>query len=114
MSEKINVDDCVFCGIINKTIQANIRYEDDEVIVFDNQLTWVLIMLLAVTKQHMTQHEMWSGDSITLIGAIASQIGSELCPNGFRLLSNFGDDSMQSQEHAHLHIVGGIQLSRYT
>ena len=34
-------------------------------------------------------------------------------PGGFRLTSNFGYDAMQSQEHGHLHILGGTFLGHY-
>ena len=37
----------------------------------------------------------------------------EHCPNGFRLLSNFGYEAMQSQEHAHVHVIGGTFLGEY-
>jgi diadenosine tetraphosphate (Ap4A) HIT family hydrolase len=36
-----------------------------------------------------------------------------MCPGGFRLLTNFGYDAMQSQEHGHLHILGGTFLGHY-
>ena len=38
---------------------------------------------------------------------------AQLCPGGFRLLTNFGYDAMQSQEHGHLHILGGTYLGHY-
>ena len=34
-------------------------------------------------------------------------------PNGFRILSNFGYDGLQSQSHGHLHVVGGTFLGHY-
>ena len=40
-------------------------------------------------------------------------MGQEHCPAGFRLLSNFGHDAMQSQEHGHIHILGGVFLGEY-
>ncbi len=33
--------------------------------------------------------------------------------NGFRILSNFGHDGMQSQSHGHLHVIGGANLGPY-
>jgi len=47
------------------------------------------------------------------VGEIAVQMGREHCPNGFRLLSNFGYEAMQSQEHAHVHVLGGTFLGEY-
>ena len=36
------------------------------------------------------------------------------CPNGFRIVSNFGYDGLQTQSHAHIHILGGAFLGHYT
>lgn len=102
---------CVFCNIVAGLEPANVIYEDDEVIVIQNILRWVPVMLLAMTKEHRTQMELWA--DIGKVGRIASQIGAQFCPRGFRLLSNFGYDGMQSQEHGHLHIVGGTHLGPY-
>jgi len=40
-------------------------------------------------------------------------MGEKHCPGGFRLVSNFGRDAMQSQEHAHVHVLGGTFLGEY-
>lgn len=103
---------CVFCNIVAGREPADVIYEDADYIVIRNILQWVPIMLLAMTKRHATQHELWT-NSIGDVGRIASAIGERFCPGGFRLLSNFGYDGMQSQDHGHLHIVGGTHLGPY-
>ena len=103
---------CVFCNIVAGTEPANVIYQDDDVIVIQNVLRWAPIMLLAMTKEHKTQAELWT-DGIGKVGAIAAQIGEQVCPGGFRLLSNFGYHAMQSQEHGHLLIVGGTHLGPF-
>jgi len=81
------------------------------VMVFRNRLRWVPVMLLAIPKAHMTQEELWR--DMGRVGRVAVEMGRKFCPNGFRLLSNFGFDAMQSQEHAHVHILGGTFLGEY-
>jgi histidine triad (HIT) family protein len=102
---------CVFCEIVAKREPADVLYEDDEVMVFRNRLRWVPVMLLAIPKAHMTQEELWR--DMGRVGRVAVEMGRKFCPNGFRLLSNFGFDAMQSQEHAHVHILGGTFLGEY-
>ena len=104
---------CIFCEIIAKRSSADIRYEDDDVIVFRNQLRWVPVMLLASPKQHMTQADLWEGELLGKLGRIASEVGREHCPGGYRLASNLGWDAKQSQEHAHIHVLGGTFLGDY-
>lgn len=103
---------CVFCEIIAGREPATVHYEDEEFIVFSNQLKWAPVMLLVVPKVHMTQGELWK-NGIGKAGAVAVEIGEKFCGNGFRLLSNFGHDAMQSQHHGHIHVIGGTFLGRY-
>ncbi len=102
---------CTFCQIVAHRAPADILYEDEEVMVFRNRLRWVPVMLLAVPKRHVTQEELWR--DMGRLGQVAVRLGQEHCPRGFRLLSNFGYDAMQSQEHGHLHILGGTFLGEY-
>ena len=104
---------CVFCQIVARDSQANIRYEDSALIVIDNILDWAPIMLLVIPKAHFTQEEMWGNEVITNVGKAAVDWGNKLCPDGFRILSNVRRDAMQSQEHGHVHVVGGRFLGRY-
>jgi histidine triad (HIT) family protein len=102
---------CVFCEIAAKREPADILLETENVIVFRNRLQWVPVMLLAVPKKHMTQAELWS--DMGEVGEAAVQAAQEHCPNGYRFISNSGYDGMQSQSHAHVHILGGQFLGEY-
>ena len=102
---------CTFCEIIAHREPAEILFEDDDVIVFRNRLRWVPVMLLSVPRKHLTQSDLWR--DMGRVGEVAVQVGKEHCPNGFRLLSNFGHEAMQSQEHAHVHVIGGTFLGEY-
>ena len=105
---------CTFCEIVAGRLPSRVRYEDDEIIVFDNQLDWAPVMLLVAPKRHLSQAELWScGPLLTKTGETALRLGERYCPNGFRILSNFGPDAMQTQPHGHLHVIGGTHLGLY-
>ena len=105
---------CTFCDIVARRIPARVRHEEDDILVFDNALDWVPTMLLLIPKKHLTQGELWqSGDLLGRIGALAVEMGNRFCPDGFRILSNFGHDALQSQDHGHIHVIGGKHLGRY-
>jgi histidine triad (HIT) family protein len=104
---------CVFCEIIAKREPARVVYEDDDVIVFWNVLNWVPVMLLAVPKEHTLQGDLWCSDTFAKVAKAAVEMGEQHCPRGFRILSNFGPDAMQSQPHGHVHIIGGTFLGEY-
>ncbi len=102
---------CTFCRIVARKEPAEILFEDDEVLVFRNRLRWVPVMLLVVPKQHVSQEEVWR--RMGRVGEVAVEMGLAHCPGGFRLLSNFGHDAMQSQPHGHVHVLGGTFLGEY-
>jgi histidine triad (HIT) family protein len=104
---------CVFCNIVSRESPATIRYEDGEVIVIDNLLRWVPVMLLVLPKRHVGQQELWTDGLLAKVGRVAVEVGDRFCPGGYRILSNFGRDGLQSQEHGHVHVLGGTHLGHY-
>ena len=104
---------CVFCEIIAGREPARVRYLDEDLIVIVNRLTWVPVMLLVMPKRHLSQMQMWSGGLMQKLGRVATTMGAMYAPNGFRILSNFGHDGLQSQSHGHLHVIGGTFLGEY-
>ncbi len=104
---------CIFCDIIEGRSPARVRYLDKDIIVIVNKLTWVPLMLLVMPKMHMQQSEMWSSGLMSRLGDVAVDVGWWLAPKGFRILSNFGSDGMQSQSHGHIHVIGGTHLGEY-
>ena len=104
---------CVFCEIIAGAEPAKIRYIDNDIIAIVNKLTWVPVMLLVMPKQHLTQIQLWTSGIMDRMGTTAVNLGAMYSPNGFRILSNFGYDGLQSQSHGHLHVIGGTYLGHY-
>ena len=104
---------CVFCEIVAHREPADVLYEDDEVMVFRNRLNWVPVMLLVVPKEHLLQGDLWSSPVMASVSKVAAEMGERHCRGGFRVLSNFGADAMQSQPHGHVHVIGGTYLGEY-
>ena len=101
----------MFCEIIAGNEPAEMLHETEDVVVFRNVLRWVPVMLLVVPRQHLTQSELWQ--DMAEVARIAAEMGRQHAPDGFRLVSNFGGMAMQSQEHAHVHVLGGTFLGHY-
>ena len=104
---------CVFCQIVAGRSPARVRYVDNDIIVIVNKLDWVPMMLLVMPKEHHSQIGMWDSGLLPRLGRLAVDMGAMYSPNGFRILSNFGRDGLQSQSHGHLHVVGGTFLGHY-
>ena len=105
---------CTFCELVEGNLPVREVYVDEHIFVFHNQLNWAPVMLLIIPKVHMTQEEVWNNEKLMgRIGLKAVELGNEYCPNGFRLLANFGSDALQSQCHGHVHMIGGTKLGLY-
>ena len=70
-------------------------------------------MLLGIPTTHLSQEELWQSPVLPKIGKALSELGAKMTPGGFRVLSNFGRDALQSQLHGHVHLIGGLDLGPY-
>jgi len=104
--------DCLFCKIINKEIPAQIIYEDDQVIAFNDISPQAPTHVLIIPRKHIsTLNDIEEGDS-ALVGhmvksaaTIAKQLG--FSENGYRTVFNCNQDGGQTVYHIHLHLLGG-------
>lgn len=104
---------CDFCSIVQDQIPRRVRYRESGLIVIHNVLTWAPVMLLVLPETHMTQEEFWTSTLFPRAANLAVRLGREDCPKGYRLIANIGSDALQTQAHAHIHVVGGKPLGPY-
>ena len=105
---------CTFCEIVAGRLPSRTVHEQADILVFRNRLDWFPVQLLIVPTRHLTQQELWaSGQLLARMGQVAVELGNDYCPNGYRLVSNFGDDALQTQQHGHIHVIGGAPLGLY-
>lgn len=104
--------DCVFCKIINKEIPSDVIYEDSDVIAFNDLDPQAPIHFLVIPKKHIqsiTTLDEADSQIISRIFASIKKLASEkgLDENGYRVVSNVGEDGGQSVPHLHFHVLGG-------
>ena len=105
---------CTFCEIVAGRLPSRKIHEEDDILVFRNRLNWFPVQIMLIPTQHTTQQELWqSGNLMARIGRLAVELGEEMCPDGYRIVSNFGQDALQTQFHAHIHLIGGADLGLY-
>ena len=110
------MEDCIFCKIINKEIPSDIVYEDDEIIAFKDIEPVAPVHILIVPKKHIPSvMELTDGEQL-LIGKIYSvaqklAIKFNVDKNGFRIVTNCGDNAGQTVKHIHFHLLGGKKLA---
>ena len=107
----------IFDKIIRKQIPASVVYDDDKCLAFKdiNPQAPVHVLLIPKVKGRMDMLSNSTPEDAALIGYCmqqAAQLGSKLCPKGFRLVINNGPDGCQSVYHLHIHILGGKYAAR--
>lgn len=107
--------DCLFCSIIKGDIPSNKVYEDEYCFAFMDINPQAPVHCLVVPKKHIESANAINAenaDCIANIFAIIPTIAQKLnLNNGYRVITNVGDDGCQSVKHIHFHILGGKKLS---
>lgn len=106
--------DCLFCKIIAGEIPSAKVYENDYVYAFRDIQPQAPVHVLIVPKEHISSiDEVTPANSDIVrhvaeaIPEVAKALGLE---NGYRVITNVGEDGCQSVRHLHFHLLGGAKL----
>lgn len=109
------MDNCIFCKIVKGDIPSTKVYEDEDMIIIKDLNPQAPVHLLLIPKEHYANIvEISDTQAQTLakclkkLSTLTDKLGLQ---NGFRLVSNKGEDGCQSVGHLHIHILGGGKLS---
>lgn len=107
--------DCVFCAIGSGAIGASKRYEDDDLLAFDDLHPKAPTHVLVVPRRHIPSVRELTDADAALVGrlvlaarAIAERVG--IAEGGYKLIVNCGRDGGQVIPHLHVHLLGGKPL----
>ena len=109
------MENCLFCKIIAGDIPSTKVYEDETVLAFRDIAPQAPTHILVIPKAHIGSVAEVSPENSNVVAhifevipAIAKAEGLE---NGYRVVSNCGDDAGQTVHHLHFHILGGKKLT---
>lgn len=107
--------DCLFCKIIKGEIPSTKVFENEYLYAFRDINPQAPVHILAVPKNHIESVDKINAENSVFIAKIFEAIPeiakSEDLGNGYRVVSNCGDNACQSVKHLHFHIIGGEKLS---
>ena len=107
--------DCLFCKIISGDIPSKKAYEDNTMLAFYDINPQAPVHILVIPKEHISGVDGITAENSAVVAKIFEKIpmiAKEAgITNGYRVISNCGDDACQSVHHLHFHILGGAQLS---
>jgi histidine triad (HIT) family protein len=107
--------DCLFCKIVNRELPADIVFEDDDLVAFNDISPQAPTHILIIPKAHFSTVNELTENEIDLPGklvlrarAIAGEKG--IAESGYRLIMNCNPEGGQTVYHVHMHLLGGRQL----
>ncbi len=106
---------CLFCKIVNKKLNTDIVYEDQDVLGFVDINPQAPIHVLFIPKKHIsTLNDLTEAETL-LAGKLiiaAQKYASEIsvAEKGYRLVMNCNENGGQTVYHIHCHFLAGRQL----
>lgn len=108
-------EDTIFDKILRKEIPADIVYEDEIVIAFNDIAPTAPVHVLVVPKEKvegfncLKDHDpIKTGKYMASVAKVAQELGLE--KDGYRVVFNFGKHGQQTVNYIHAHILGERQL----
>ena len=109
------MENCLFCKIIAGDLPSTKVYEDETVLAFRDIAPQAPTHILVIPKAHIGSVAEITGENSTVVAhifeVIAAIAKAEGLENGYRVVSNCGDDAGQTVHHLHFHILGGKKLA---
>ena len=101
----------IFKKIIDHEIPADIVYEDDQCLAFRDISTQAPTHILVIPKKEITAVDALTEEDQMLVGHIFLVIQKiakdEGLTDGFRVVTNNGQNACQTVPHLHFHLLGG-------
>ena len=108
------MEDCLFCKIASGEIPSKKLYEDEQVVAFYDINPQAKVHFLVVPKKHIVSAAALTEEDGALLGhifAVIAKLAAEQgLNNGYRVISNVGEDAGQTVKHLHFHVLGGEKL----
>ena len=102
----------VFLG--QRSGRGDVLFGDDQVVAFYDINPQAKVHFLVVPRKHISSAAALTeedgallGHIFTVIAKLAKEQGLE---NGYRIISNVGEDAGQTVKHLHFHVLGGEKL----
>ncbi|MBO5837004.1 MAG: histidine triad nucleotide-binding protein [Oscillospiraceae bacterium] len=109
------MENCLFCKIVAGEIPSNKVYEDELVLAFRDIAPQAPTHILVIPKAHIGSVAQITPENSGIVAhifqVIAKVAEAEGLQNGYRVVSNCGDDAGQTVHHLHFHILGGKKLA---
>ena len=103
---------CIFCKILRGEIPNKTILEDENFLAFEDINPQAKIHILIIPKIHIDSFDVMApkimGEMTSFIQKVASIV--DVKNDGYRLITNIGNNGGQEVKHIHFHLLGGEKL----
>lgn len=109
------MSETIFTKIINREIPAEIIYEDDKVLAFNDINPQAPVHFLVIPKKPIATINDIAEEDCTVVGhlyRVAAKVAAEkgFAEDGYRAVMNCNEHGGQTVYHIHLHVLAGKPL----
>lgn len=107
--------DCLFCGIVEGRIPADLVREDERTLAFRDINPQAPVHVLVIPRKHVQSLDASEPDHQALLGELLLRArdvarSEGVAEGGYRTVINTGDEGGQTVGHLHVHVIGGRSM----
>ena len=106
--------DCIFCKIADGSIPSKKIYEDEYMLAFHDIAPAAPVHVVMIPKEHIASVDDLNAENSAVVAHIFSKAGEIAkaagIENGYRVVTNCGEDGGQTVFLIHFHLMGGKKL----
>jgi len=103
---------CIFCQIIDGKIPNKTVLEDDNFLAFEDINPVAKVHVLIIPKAHIKSFNEITPEIMANMTIFIQKVAQELGvkDDGYRLVTNIGQNGGQEVEHIHFHLLAGESM----
>jgi len=108
-------DNCLFCKIAAGEIPSKEVYSDELVYAFYDISPEAPVHFLVIPREHIGSAAAINADNSAVVGhvfEVIAKLAAELgLKDGFRVVTNCGEQAGQTVKHLHFHVLSGRDMT---
>lgn len=108
--------ECLFCKMVERDVPADIVYEDEHVLAFNDINPQAPTHVLVIPKKHIATLNDLNESDLEIVGRlqyVAAKLAKQngFAEDGYRVVMNCNKLGGQTVYHIHMHLLGGREFT---
>jgi len=104
---------CIFCKIVAGEIPSSVVLENEKFLAFKDINPSAPVHILIIPKKHIKSFNEVNGEMMSEMTEFIKEVAkkAEVFEEGYRIVTNVGENGGQEVAHLHFHLLGGTKLA---